>query len=70
MRKLQEVTTTLQVAEVSLKLSKCKLFSDTVMYLQHVFKPRNVSVDDVRVRRLAQRHHPRTITELLSFLEL
>ena len=67
---VREVLTALRDAGVTLKLKKCEFFKDTVRYLGHIIRPGRLEVDLARVAALKEAEHPRTQTELRSFLGL
>lgn len=46
----------------------CELFTTSIMYLCHIFNPWKPCINDAHMRSLVQSSHPRTITELRSFL--
>jgi transposase InsO family protein len=58
----------LKEAGISLKLKKCAFFKTEVEYLGHVITPGKLHVSNKNVVALEQAHHPRTRTELRSFL--
>jgi hypothetical protein len=55
-------------AGVSLKLSKFHIFQPSVDYLGHVVHPEKLSVASNNVESIARAEHPRSRTELRSFL--
>ena len=67
---VEEILRTLREAGVSLKIAKCEFFKNTVKYLGHVIKPGKLEVDAVATKALKGLKHPRTQTELRSFLGL
>jgi RNase H-like domain found in reverse transcriptase len=67
---LDEVLTLLGTAGLSLKLSKCLFFKDTVAYLGHVIRPGKLAVAVKNMDSLRSALPPTTQTELRSFLGL
>jgi Reverse transcriptase (RNA-dependent DNA polymerase) len=67
---LQEVLSLLERAGITLKLSKCHFFKDTVDYLGHVIVPGRLAIATKNTDALKQAKHPTTQTELPSFLGL
>ena len=65
-----EALTLLGNAGLSLKLSKCHFFSETVDYLGHVIRPGRLGVAEKNTTALRTAPLPRTQTELRSFLGL
>jgi hypothetical protein len=53
---------------VTLKLSKCRFFQDSVDYLGHVIYPGKLAVAQKNIDTLAQAHYSSTRIELRSFL--
>ena len=70
MRHVKAILGALKAAGITLKFSKCELFTDTVKYLGHIIKPGTLSVDTIATKALTGAQHPRTQTELRSFLGL
>ena len=69
-RHVDEVFTTLRQAGVTLKISKCRFFSDKVEYLGHIIRPGKLEVDRAHTASLRDAKPPTTKTELRSFLGL
>jgi hypothetical protein len=67
---LTEVLTLLGKAGLSLKLTKCHFFKETVDYLGHVIRPGKLAVAEKNTDALRKAQPPRTQTELRSFLGL
>ena len=67
---VDEILTALGNAGVTLKIKKCKFFSDTVEYLGHIIKPGNLEIDSSNTKSLREAKPPTTKTELRSFLGL
>ena len=53
---------------LKLKLAKCKLFCEQVLYLGHVISAAGVSPDTAKLRLLSEWPVPKTVRELQSFL--
>ena len=70
LKQVESVLRTLHAAGVTLKLDKCNFFTQKVKYLGHILRPGTLSVDQARVASLRKAQHPRTQTELRSFLGL
>ena len=70
MTHVDSILSTLQAAGVSLKLKKCKFFTDTATYLGHIIRPGSLEVDASRVAALTEAEHPKNQTELRAFLGL
>jgi RNase H-like domain found in reverse transcriptase/Reverse transcriptase (RNA-dependent DNA polymerase) len=68
--RVAEVLTLLGNAGLSLKLKKCRFFSETVDYLGHVIRPGRLVVAEKNTIALKTAPLPRTQTELRSFLGL
>ena len=69
-RHVESILDALFKANVTLKIKKCVLFADTVNYLGHVIKPGQLAIDRTHTTALREAKHPRTQTELRSFLGL
>ena len=69
-RHVDEILTTLTEANITLKISKCRFFSDTVEYLGHLIKPGQLQIDDTNTKSLKEAKPPTTKSELRSFLGL
>ena len=67
---VERVLSALRSAGVTLKLAKCDWFTSTVKYLGHVIQPGTLGIDPVATKALRNLEHPRTQTELRSFLGL
>lgn len=65
---VESVLRTLQKARVTLELKKCDFFTKTVKYLFHTIRPGQLSIDEVRIKSLKGMQHPRTLSELRSFM--
>ena len=70
LRHVHEALTLLRQAGLSLKLKKCRFFSQTVDYLGHVIRPGRLGVAEKNTESLRNAKLPRTQTELRSFLGL
>ena len=70
LRHVDEVLSALQRAGVTLKLRKCKFFSDSVDYLGHVVTPGKLHIATTNTKAVEGFKLPRTQTELKSFLGL
>ena len=69
-RHLDEVLSLLYKAGLSLKLTKCHFFKDTVDYLGHVIRPGKLEVAVKNTEALRNARPPVNQTELRSFLGL
>ena len=67
---VEDILKALGQAGITLKLSKCSFFTDTVKYLGHVIKPGTLQVDEVATMALKKASSPKTQTQLRSFLGL
>ena len=67
---VEQILTALSQAGISLKLAKCEFFTREVKYLGHVVRPGTLSVEQSRKIALWKAKHPKTQTELRSFLGL
>ena len=67
---VEEFFNALSKAGVTLKPSKCTLFSQTVDYLGHRVTPGKLSVAMKNTEPLRRRPYPKTQSELRSFLGL
>ena len=65
---LGQVFKLLADAGVSLKASKCHLFTQEVEYLGHVVRPGRLSVNEKNLRAIRKAQYPRTQTQMRSFL--
>ena len=65
---LDKVFTLLSEAGVTLKPSKCHLFSNEVEYLGHVVRPGRISVNEKNLKAIRRANFPQTQTQLRSFL--
>ena len=65
---LRAVLNRIHDAELKLKLAKCKLFCEQVVYLGHVISLAGVSPDPAKLRVLGYWLRPTTVRELQSFL--
>ena len=65
---LRAVLDRIRDAGLKLKLAKCKLFCEQVLYLGHIISPFGVSPDPAKLRMLADLPLPTTVRELQSFL--
>jgi len=65
---LDEALTRLGRAGVTLKAKKCRFFRTSVEYLGHVISPGEMRVHNNNLDALAKATHPRTKTQLRSFL--
>lgn len=65
---LDKVSTLLGEAGVTLKASKCHLFSNAVEYLGHVMRSGRISVNDKNLKAIRKARFPRAQTQLRSFL--
>jgi len=65
---LDHVLELLRGAGATLKLKKCHFFRPSVDYLGHVIRPGQLAVADKNVETIKKARHPRTRTELRSFL--
>lgn len=63
-----EVTRVLTDAVMILELKKCGFRTDIVKYLGHIFRPEQLSIDEVRVKSLKVAKDPRTQAGLRSFV--
>ena len=70
LRHVDEALTLLRNAGLSLKLGKCRFFSETVDYLGHVIRPGRLGVAEKNTDALRGAPCPTTQTELRSFLGL
>ena len=61
---------TLSRAGISLKLKKCEWFTKSVKYLGHIITPGHLSINAAHTESFRELRHPRTISELRSFLGL
>ena len=62
------ILSALSAAGVSLRLEKCEFFTSEITYLGHIIRPGRLSVDAAHTKCLRDASHPRTQTELRSFL--
>lgn len=65
---VQHVLTLLNNARATLKLKKCKFFTDTIDYLGHVIRPRRLEIASHKTDTIRGFQPPTLITELRSFL--
>jgi len=65
---LEEALTRLGRAGVTLKAKKFQFFQTSVEYLGHIISPREMRVHNKNLEALAKVGHPRTKTQLRSFL--
>jgi hypothetical protein len=70
LRHVDDALTLLRTAGISLKLKKCRFFSDTVDYLGHVIRHGRLGVAEKNTDALRDAPLPTTQTELRSFLGL
>ena len=68
LKNVEVILSALQQEGLSLKLNKCKFFQDSVEYLGHINRPRELHVHPKNVSALAEAKPPRTQTELRSFM--
>lgn len=68
LQRLDLVLGRLKQHNLKLKLKKCNFFQREVKYLGHVISAERVSTDPEKIRAVAEWKHPRTLTELRSFL--
>ena len=64
------IPATLRHAGLTLKLAKCKLFSDKVQYLGHVLCPGTFSVNETATKAVREFAAPANQTDIQSFLGL
>ena len=64
LRHVDEIFTALGEAGVTLKISKCRFFSDTVEYLGHIIKPGKLEIDLAHTASLREAKPPTTKTEV------
>lgn len=57
-------------AGVTLKLKKCKLFADTIDYLDHVIPPGHLELVELTTQTAVELEHPTTQTEIWVFMGL
>lgn len=72
LKHLSDANKTIQVLVYSgglLNFGKCIFFVDTVRYLGLIIKLSRLDVNEAHVRALKLARLPRTVTDLLSFLE-
>ena len=67
---VDEILGILRTSGVTLKINKCKFFSDSVEYLGHVIRPGKLEVDGANTKSLRDARPPTTKTEIRSFLGL
>ena len=67
---VEEVLQVLRDSGLSLKLNKCKFFTQSVDYLGHVIRPGKLEVATKNTQAVERFQEPRTKTELRSFLGL
>jgi RNase H-like domain found in reverse transcriptase/Reverse transcriptase (RNA-dependent DNA polymerase)/Integrase zinc binding domain/Integrase core domain/Chromo (CHRromatin Organisation MOdifier) domain len=67
---VDEALSLLRHAGLSLKLRKCRFFSEAVDYLGHVIRPGRLGVAEKNTESLRDAAPPRTQTEMRSFLGL
>ena len=65
---LNEVFSRLREAGLTLKASKCDLFTKEVHYLGHVIRPQGISPSPRNVAAIAEFPSPRSVKEVQSFL--
>ena len=68
LKHVEQVLSVLRTAGLSLKLSKCNFFTDTVDYLGHVIRPGLLQVATKNTEAIKGFQHPKTQTNLRSFL--
>ena len=68
LRDLSAVFERFRVAGLKLKLSKCQLFRDEVLYLGHVVNAAGLSPDQAKLRVLSIWPVPETVRDVQSFL--
>lgn len=67
-RNVNEILTALSLAGVTLKIKKCRLFSDAVAYLGHIIKPSRLEMNCANTASLQYAKPPTAKSELSSFL--
>ena len=67
---VEQVLSALYEANITLKIKKCVFFSNMVNYLGHIIRPGQLEIDNAHTAALREAQHPRTVTELRSFLGL
>ena len=67
---VDEVLSALRSSGVTLKIKKCRFFSDSVEYLGHIIRPGRLEVDNANTRSLRDAKPPTSKTEIRSFLGL
>lgn len=58
----------LQEADISLKIDKCQLFTKTVKYLGHIVRPGTAEVKQAATKAMREENLPKTLTHMKSFL--
>lgn len=66
----KEILRALQNAGLTLTLRKCEFFTDIVMYLDHIIRPRHLAIEELGLKSLKEAKNQKTQTELRSFLSL
>ena len=69
-RHVDEILTTLAEANITLKISKCRFFSETVEYLGHLIKPGKLEIDSANTKSLRDAQPPTNKSQIRSFLGL
>ena len=67
---VDEVLSVLRSAGVSLKLKKCKFFTNAVEYLGHTIRPGRLEIDEAHTKALKEAKPPKTKSALQFFLGL
>ena len=65
---VDEILGAFRTLGVTLKMNKCKFFSDYVEYLGNVIPPGKLEVDGAKTKSLRDARPPTTTTEMRSFL--
>ena len=67
---LKIVLEILREKQLYAKFSKCEFWLEEVNFLEHVISAQGISVDPAKVEAVLQWEHPRTVTEIRSFVGL
>ena len=67
---IEQVLIRLRAANLKLKAKKCVLFAESVSYLGHLITKDGVHTDPAKIESIKNRHPPRTVRQVRSFLGL
>ena len=70
LQNLQEIFNLLRIANLKLKLSKCKFLQERVQYLGHIVDETGITPDPAKVECIKNFPRPKTVQDLQSFIGL